>query len=315
MIRTVTLNPALDRTVTIERFSVNAVNRVSATRLDAGGKGINVSKAVRALGGQSVAYGFLGGAAGCFIRSYLDAQGIPHHFIEVEGETRTNLKIVDPVLDTHTDVNECGPPALPAELERLEAELFSGAAPGDVFVFSGSVCPGVEPGIYTAWITRCRALGARSVLDADGEALRLGLAAGPTIVKPNIAELERLVGTSFSADGAVDVPAVVAAARGLLASGVSTVVVSLGADGAVFVDKAQAIRAHGISIRALSTAGAGDSMVAALCLGLQRGESLERLVRPAIAAGTAAAVTAGSETLDPSSLPGYTARVTFEELC
>jgi 1-phosphofructokinase len=314
VIRTVTLNPAVDRTVTIERFAVDAVNRVSASRLDAGGKGINVSKAVRGLGGQSVAYGFLGGEAGRFIRSYLDGQGIQHHFVELEGETRTNLKIVDLVLGTHTDVNESGPPASAGALDRLEAELFSGAGPADVFVFSGSVCPGVGAGVYAAWTARVCAIGASSVLDADGEALRLGAAAGPTILKPNLEELERLVGTPLSASGIIDVPAVVRAASGLIALGTSMVVVSLGADGALFVDGAQAIRAHGIPIRALSTVGAGDSVVAALCLGLQRGDSLERLVRPAVAAGTAAAATAGSQAFDPASLPVFEARVNYEIL-
>jgi 1-phosphofructokinase len=310
----VTLNPAVDRTATIERFSVDAVNRVSASRLDAGGKGINVSKAVRGLGGRSVAYGFLGGAAGRFIRSYLDSQAIPHRFVELEGETRTNLKIVDPVLGTHTDVNESGPWAGSGAAERLEAELFADASAGDVFVFSGSVCPGIDAGVYAAWIAMARAVGAFSVLDADGEALRLGSAAGPTVVKPNLDELERLVGAKLSVDGSVDVHAVAEAARGVIALGASIVVVSLGADGALFVDGSRAIRAHGIPIRAQSTVGAGDSVVAALCLGLQRGESLERLVRPAIAAGTAAAATAGSEAFDPTELPAYEARVHYEIL-
>jgi len=292
VIRTITLNPAVDRTATIDRFAVDAVNRVSASRLDAGGKGINVSKALMHLGVQSVAYGFLGGAAGRFIRSSLDAQGIQHHFVEVDGETRTNLKIVDPTLGTHTDVNESGPCATAEAMARLEAELFAGAGSGDVFVFSGSVCPGVDAGIYADWIRRASSLGARTVLDADGEALRLGIAAGPTVVKPNLEELERLVGSPLSRNGRVDPGTVTIAARGLLALGVNIVVVSLGAQGALFVDGAQAIMAHGIPIKALSTVGAGDSVVAALCIGLERGENLERLVRPAVAAGTAAAAAA-----------------------
>ena len=295
MIRTVSLNPAVDRTVTIERFAVDAVNRVSTSRLDTGGKGINVSKAVLALGGETAAYGFLGGAAGRFIRAFLETQGIRHHFVELDGETRTNLKIADPVLDTHTDINESGPKADSAAVQQLEAELFAGAGPDDVFVFSGSVCPGVDPGIYAGWIRRAHAVGASSVLDADGEALGKGVVAGPTIVKPNLNELERLVGTPLSGGGTIDERAVVAAARRLIARGTAMVVVSLGADGALFVDGAQAIRAHGIPIRALSTVGAGDSVVAALCLGLQRDYSLEDLVRPAVAAGTAAAATAGSQ--------------------
>ena len=135
MIRTLTLNPAVDRTVTIERFRVDAVNRITDSRLDPGGKGINVSKAVHGLGGQSIAYGFLGGAAGGFIRSYLEGRGIPQRFIELEGETRTNLKVVDPLQSTHTDINESGPLAAAGAVARLEAQLFSDTGPGDVLVF------------------------------------------------------------------------------------------------------------------------------------------------------------------------------------
>ncbi|PKL07434.1 MAG: 1-phosphofructokinase [Spirochaetae bacterium HGW-Spirochaetae-7] len=314
MIRTLSLNPAVDRTATIARFAVDAVNRVSATRLDAGGKGINVSKAIGCMGGKSVAYGFLGGAAGRFIRSSLDGQGIRHDFVEVDGETRTNLKIVDPVLGTHTDVNESGPRATEEALADLEARLFGEAGTEDIFVFSGSVCPGVEPGVYASWIRRARSLGARTVLDADGEALALGVAAGPTIVKPNLDELERLVGSPLTKAGHTDQGAAIAAARGLLSSGARLAVVSLGPEGALFVDRDSAIMAHGIPVKALSTVGAGDSVVAALCLGLERGASLERLVTPAIAAGTAAAATAGSEAFDPSSLAAYEKLVTYEIL-
>lgn len=314
MIRTITLNPAVDRTATIERFAVDTVNRVSASRLDAGGKGINVSKALGCMGGLSVAYGFLGGSAGGFIRSYLDGQGIRHRFVEVDGETRTNLKIVDPVLGTHTDVNESGPRASAEALASLETELFADAGPGDVLVFSGSVCPGIDAGIYADWIRRATSVGARTVLDADGEALRLGVGAGPTLVKPNLDELQRLVGLPLSINGRVDTAAVVSAARGLLALGARIVVVSLGAQGALFVDRTQAIMAKGIPIKAQSTVGAGDSVVAALCLGLERGESLERLVKPAVAAGTAAAATPGSEAFDPSSLAVYENLVRYEIL-
>ena len=280
MIRTVTLNPAVDRTATIERFAVDTVNRVAASRLDAGGKGVNVSKAIKALGGRSVAYGFLGGGAGDFIRAFLDAEGIEHKFVRVGGETRTNLKIVDPVLGTHTDINEIGPPIGMEDLALLEEALFAEADSDDLFVFSGSTGNGVDASIYAAWIRRCRSVGGRALLDADGAALAAGAAAKPTALKPNIDELSRLVGRPLP-----DIAAVNAAARSLLGGGTELVAVSLGADGALFADSRASVRAHGIPIQALSTVGAGDSLVAALALGLERGDDLEHLVRPAVGPG------------------------------
>jgi 1-phosphofructokinase len=307
VIRTVTLNPAVDRTATIEKFAVDAVNRVVSARLDAGGKGINVSKAIRLQGGTSAAYGFLGGAAGAFIRAFLAEQGIENRFVEIDGETRTNLKIVDPVLGTHTDINESGPPIKKEALERLEAELFSKAGSGDLFVFSGSTGNGVDTSVYASWIRRCRELGARTLLDADGAALVAGAAARPTAMKPNIDELARLVGRPLG-----DIAATAVAARSLLGGGTELVVVSLGAEGALFFDSRASIRAHGIPIKPLSTVGAGDSLVAALALGLERGDDLERLVRPAVAAGTAAAATAGSAPFEKETMIAFESKVRYE---
>ncbi len=307
MIRTVTLNPAVDRTATIERFAVDAVNRVASSRLDAGGKGVNVSKAIKALGGRSVAYGFLGGGAGDFIRAFLDGEGIEHCFVRVEGETRTNLKIVDPILGTHTDINEVGPPIGMEDLALLEEALFQEVGSDDLFVFSGSTGNGVDASIYAAWIRRCMSFGSRALLDADGAALAAGAAAKPTALKPNIDELSRLVGRPLP-----DIAAVNAAARSLLGGGTELVAVSLGADGALFASSRASVRAHGIPIQALSTVGAGDSLVAALALGLERGDDLEQLVRPAVAAGTAAAATAGSAPFDLELMRAFESKVRYE---
>jgi len=316
MIRTVTLNPAVDRTATVERFAVGAVNRVAEARLDAGGKGVNVSKAVAALGGASVAYALLAGEAGRFVEDYLARLGVKLRAVRFEGETRTNLKIVDPVLGTHTDLNEKGPPVPGEALARLEALLFADLVPGDVLVLSGSVGNGVDPGSYAAWTARARALGALVLLDADGEALARGVAARPSLAKPNLEELERLEGTRFRSgpSDAPDAAAVARAARRLVESGVGAVVVSLGADGAVFVAPGLALRARGIPIEAASTVGAGDSLVAALALGLSRGLALGELVAPAVAAGTAAAAASGSSPLDPVLAASFEARVIVEPL-
>lgn len=314
MIRTVTLNPAVDRTVTIESFSVNTVNRIAASRKDAGGKGINVSKAVHGFGRESAAYGFLAGSSGRFIDESLAALGIERRFTWIDGETRTNMKIVDPLLGTHTDINDRGPEISAEDLRRLEAALFEGADGDTVFVFSGSLGAGPDLEIYGRWISRAKNLGARSLLDADGDALRLGAASGPTVLKPNIDELERLVGRSLRIGQDVDIPAAVSAASGLLMGGTELVVVSLGADGALFADARRRIRAYGLPIRALSTVGAGDAMVASLILSLRRGDDLETMVAPAVAAGTAAAATEGTAIPNAAAVAFFMPMVRYEFL-
>lgn len=309
MIRTVTLNPAVDKRVVIEGFAVDKVNRVSSVGLDAGGKGINVSKAIAALGGRSVAYAIVAGGTGDYIRAWLEARGIEHRLVRASGETRTNLKVVDPKGCTHTDINEAGPRFDPAAIAALETLLFEGASPEDIFVFSGSAPEGCDPGIYATWIARAARAGSRALLDADGELLRRGAAAGPTLLKPNLHELERLAGRLLP-----DQASMIAAARELLGCGTRIVALSLGEEGAVFIEEGRAIRARGIEVTALSTVGAGDSMLAAIALSMEAGGDLEAMVVPAVAAGTAAVAAGGSAAFDAASTAAFASRISYETL-
>lgn len=306
MIHTVTLNPAIDHTVGIENFRLDAVNRIATSRRDPGGKGLNVSKVIRSLGGTSCAHGFIGGDAGRWLQKSIISLGISTCFTSIAGETRTNLKVVDPVNQTHTDINEPGPQVGGTELESLQDALFSAMKSGDLLVLSGSVPRGVDSGIYARWIHRAREMGVKCLLDADGDLLRAGVAAGPDLLKPNIHELERLSGMKLDSRGAV-----VDAARALVAGGVGRVVVSLGADGAFFVEAGLAIHADGIRVEAKSTVGAGDSMLAAMAMALESGSALEGLVVPAVAAGTAAVVTEGSGACAPETVALYAAQVRY----
>lgn len=294
MIITVTLNPAVDKTVGINNCVINSVNRVSSVRLDAGGKGINVSKVILELGGVSKALGFLGGRAGTFIKDYLDDKGIANDFVVVEGETRTNLKIVDPVGQTNTDINEMGPRITAQAIKQLEDKILEAANEQAIIVFSGSAPPNVAPAIYQQWIGEAKLQGAKTILDADGEMMRLGIAAGPYLVKPNIHELERLLDRKIT-----NVDEVVMAARSIMEEyHVEVVVVSMGEKGALFLNKQSAILAEGLAVDVKSTVGAGDSMVAALAYALDREEKFEKAVTLAVAAGTANVMTYGTE---PSS--------------
>ncbi|WP_378956562.1 1-phosphofructokinase [Pelosinus sp. sgz500959] len=295
MIITVTLNPAVDKTVEINNVQINSVNRVSSIRLDAGGKGINVSKIILSLRGQSKALGFLGGRAGTFIKNYLDEMHIDNDFVMVNGETRTNLKIVDPMQHTNTDINEMGPQITPKDIEEIEKQLLQSVNDKAIIVFSGSVPPNIEPNIYQKWINQVKEKGGKSILDADGEIMRLGIAAGPYLIKPNIHELERLLGRKITT-----IDEVIKASRSLMQEyGIEVVVVSMGGDGALFLNKEVTILAEGLVVEVKSTVGAGDSMVAALAYALDNGETFEKSVTLAVAAGTANVMTHGTE---PSSL-------------
>lgn len=292
MIRTVTLNPAVDKTVEIDDFRVDSVNRISGSRIDAGGKGINVSKTIASLGGTSEAVALLVGKSGELIADCLKRQQIETAIVWAEqGETRTNLKIIDRQNGRNTDINEAGPPVDAATLERVASRSLQGFCPGDVLVLSGSVPPGVPATVYRDWIALAKACGVQTVLDADGELLKNGLEAGPQLIKPNIAELERLAGCEFRS-----VEEVADFARSLCRIyDVKTVAVSLGADGALFVGLTEAYRAQGLVVEVNSTVGAGDAMVAALTLALEEKYDWQQTIRLAVAAGAASVMTGGTE--------------------
>ncbi|HYF83866.1 MAG TPA: 1-phosphofructokinase [Clostridia bacterium] len=293
MIKTVTMNPAVDKTVEIVNFRVGAVNRISSLKLDAGGKGINVSKTIKALDGSSLATGILAGKTGEYIKSYLDQMGVDNDFTFVKGETRTNVKVVDRLNHTNTDINEPGIIDITQEdLSSLERSIFDRMGKDDILVLSGSVPSNVSSGIYREWTERAGKSGVKVLLDADGELLREGIKARPCLVKPNINELERLLSRKLA-----NIDEVAYAAKSLLDTGIEIIAVSLGADGAVFVKKDKAIYAEGLTVDVRSTVGAGDAMVASLALAFIRDYTFEKAVTLSVA--TAAANVASSGTQPP----------------
>lgn len=189
MIYTVTLNPALDKTVEIPNLTIDGVNRISSMRTDPGGKGINVSKVIQKLGGTSIATGILGGETGHSIESALKEAGLNSFFHYVEGETRTNLKIIDTVSHTNTDINEPGVTVSEEILSKLLSDLSDRIQEGDIVVLSGSIPKGAPENTYYVWTKACRKLGAKVILDADGELFREGIQAAPYLIKPNHHEL------------------------------------------------------------------------------------------------------------------------------
>lgn len=290
LIYTVTLNPALDKTVEIDDFAVNTVNRIRTMRTDPGGKGINVSKVIQSLGGQSTALGILAGSAGQMIREMLENMGLSCDFTYVNGQTRTNLKIVDSLRHTNTDINEPGPSVSGEVLEKLLSDLTAKLLPGDIVVLSGSVPANAAKTLYRDWTQACQEKGARVFLDADGALLEQGLLGIPYLVKPNQDELSRLLKQPLDT-----MESLIAAGQQLQAQGICWVVISLGAEGAIFLHGNRIYRAQGISVPVGSTVGAGDSMVAALALGCEQEMDDIQIIRLAMATSAANVMCSGSQ--------------------
>lgn len=289
MIYTVTLNPAIDKTIKLKNLLVDHVNRAEEVREDAGGKGINVSKMIKNLMGSSIALGICGGKTGEFIQYQLDELGISHHFIKADGQTRTNIKIVDDLNKTYTDINETGTPVSEEVLKALEETIFSRLTPEDFLVLAGSVPANVSKDIYKNWIQRANQIGAKVILDADGLLLEQGIEAGPYLIKPNIHELEQLCNQKIET-----IEKAIQLAKDLLKHKIDIIVISRGEQGCVVVTKDETLMVEGLKVPVKGTVGAGDSMVAALAHALSQKASLKEAIILGVAASAASIMQEGT---------------------
>ncbi|NLD88355.1 MAG: 1-phosphofructokinase [Clostridiales bacterium] len=288
MIVTVTLNPALDRTVYVPDFRAGEVNRALSSQIDAGGKGINVSKALKELGGESVACGLIGGQYGRTIKQYLKSVGIIYDFVDVVGETRVNIKIVDKH-GVHTDINEPGFEVTESDLERLKENISHYAKSGNIIVISGSLPPNFSVESYGE-LCKIAAGASHFIVDAAGEALRESLKYCPDYIKPNVAELEKTLGRKITTDKEI-----VEGARDLMAMGAKNVAVSNGAKGCIFVNPERALRVKAPEVQVKGPVGAGDVMVAGIAHSIECDNDFESLARFAVAAGTASVTIEGTK--------------------
>lgn len=309
MILTVTLNPAVDKTVFIPGFAVDHVNRVSDGFMDPGGKGINVSKSVQALGGDTMCFGILGGATGRYIADALDRMGLKHDMVMAEQPTRTNIKIVDLQNKTNTDINEAGATVQQQHLDAVWEKLSATAKKGDVVVFAGKNPPGTPDDTLAQWTRALVGNGVLVCLDTVGEPMKLALLEKPTIIKPNKEELEQLLGRRLETQADM-----VCAGRELNKMGVELVAISLGGDGALLVTEKNAVCVHVPEVRVVSTVGAGDSMMAALAYYMQQGYALEELGRRAAAVATATVQVDGSKPAQIAQITPLIDQITAELL-
>lgn len=291
MIVTVTMNPAIDKTIDIEKMEQGGLNRIQHVEYDAGGKGINVSKTIRQLGGKSIATGFLGGNAGKTIENVLKEQGIASDFVWVDGETRTNTKVVEKD-GTVTELNEPGPKITELQIAELTEKLVKKYADKDaMFVLAGSVPAGVDKDIYKILIEKLHEAGAKVLLDADGELFVKAVEAGPDIIKPNKVELEEYAGVGRD----TSTEELAGLAKDMMKKGIETVAVSLGGDGAMMSGKDYQVKCPGLKVKAHSTVGAGDAFVAALAYSWDEKLELEEMIKTCMATSAGAVTTIGTK--------------------
>lgn len=309
MIVTVTLNPAVDQTLILDRLALGDTNRVRDSRVDPGGKGINVSRVLRELGRESMATGLAPGTLGRFIEHSLLEKGILCNFVHTKGQARTNLTLTDESTHEATLLSYRGPETDPRHVASLETRLRRYLSPGDWLVVAGSIPPPIEPQVYARLIELGRQVGARTVLDADADALAVGLTGRPDIVKTNHHEASRLLGRSLDDDADL-----LTAAEEMREAGASTAVVTAGSRGAVAVSDEGAWWAWPPPTVVASAIGAGDALLGGLLLKMEEGAGMEEALRWGTAAGAAACLTPGTQVCRRDDVTAALPRVRVEQI-
>lgn len=290
MIATITLNPSLDEHIMVHGLVVEETNRWVKRHRYAGGKGIDVSRAINEMGGITVAYGFIGGLNGRALEILLDEEGVLFSFTPIQQETRANFIITDTKTSQQTRIGAPGPHISKGELGRFIKKMRNIRPSPDLLAASGSVPPGVPASIYYDIITEAKDLGVRTILDSEGQWLKEGIKAKPYLIKPNVREAEALLGRELPTEEAI-----IEAALDLRETGIEIVVISRGKEGIIAATNGSLFKAVPPPVRVGSAVGAGDCTIAGLALKLAYGEPLLEACRLAVAMGAACVLTTGTE--------------------
>jgi 1-phosphofructokinase family hexose kinase len=298
VIVTVTMNAAVDRTVTVPNFLLGQRHRASQVLTLAGGKGINIARALKRLDVPVVATGLAGGRTGVRIVEELTAEAILNDFVRIGEESRTSTAVVDPTANTYTEINEWGPEVRGQELEVLQEKLFYLARGADVVVFAGTLPRGVAENFYAEITRELNRRGVRVVLDTEGEPLRLAAGAEPYLVAPNQFEAEGLVGQELTEEQEV-----VQALEVIAELGSRNVLITQESGCyALFREErgaAKRYRATAPHVEALSAVGAGDVLLAGFLAALFERRPAEEALRLAVAAGAASTLEIGAGRFEP----------------
>jgi 6-phosphofructokinase 2 len=307
-IYSVTLNPALDESISIDSLDVGVSNRCALNALDPSGKGINASRVIHRLGRGTLAFGLAGGVSGGYLSSALDREGVPHDFETIDGFTRVNVMLFETFNHERTRLLLPGPTVTRAHVMAIARRLEL-VSPGEIVIFGGSLPPGLPTETYAEFIVRLYDRGVRCVIDSSGAALAAALEANPLLVRTNVEDAEEVLGRRLQTDDAI-----VDAVCELRDRGAHYAVISRGALGAIGCGPGLIFNVKPPVRHATSAAGAGDSMTAAMAVAFNEGLSFENALRWGTAAGTATAMTQGTTLCDPRDVYRLIPAVRVERL-
>jgi len=288
MILTVTANASIDKRYLMEHFEAGEVNRVKECTMSAGGKGLNVAHATHTAGEETVATGFLGGHHGRFVQEKLQEEGIISDFIWCSGETRSCVNIWNEELRQQTELLEPGLTVTAADQDALISKFRELIVRADVADISGSLPKGADSTLYKRLIDAGRESEKKIILDTSGKTLMECIRYAPYMIKPNIDEIQQLVGSKLNEN---DHDEIFDAAEKLRSMGIQIVVVSLGGKGSLMVCGSGCYEARVPKINAVNTVGCGDAMTGGFCVGISRGLPAEECLRLASSISTASAMT------------------------
>jgi 1-phosphofructokinase/tagatose 6-phosphate kinase len=312
VIVTVTLNAAIDRTLTVPNFQRGQRHRASSGLALAGGKGINVARALKTLRVPVVATGLIGGQTGTRIVEELTAEAILNDFVRIEGESRTSTAVVDPAGGAFTEINEWGPAVQPEELETLLEKLDYLVQGAELVVFAGSLPRDVADDFYATAIHELDRKGVPAALDCDGEPLRLGIEAEPLLVSPNQREAEGVVGHEFHDDEDFAL-----GLERIAEAGARNVLITTEAGCFALLREERVTRSYRVvapRVEPVSQVGSGDTLLAAFLAARSGGRSNEDALRVAVAAGAASTLELGAGRFDPRQAGRLQAGVELSEL-
>ena len=308
MIITVTLNPAIDRTVVLDKFNHGAVNRIKNVRVDMGGKGINVAKILCGLGEEVKAIGFMGRHNQKQVEYLLQQQNFDTEFVYIDAPTRVNTKVVELERSITTDLNEPGFLVSSEYLKKIMDLLEKYSKQCDYIIFSGSVPRGASQKTYYEMIEKLKKK-TNVVLDAENDLLLYGLQANPNIIKPNIHEMEAAIGKKLRTDDEI----IEAGLDWIEKYNIQYVLVSMGSQGSLLITNDSVYKALPIEVQVKGTVGAGDSMLAGFIHGLRKG-NIESALAYGAACGTLAVGKEGTETFGTKEVETMLSRVQLQKI-
>jgi 1-phosphofructokinase/tagatose 6-phosphate kinase len=297
MIITVTLNAAIDKSLSVPNFRLERRHRTVEQRTMAGGKGVNIARTLKALGQPVIATGFAGGATGTHIVEQLTGESILNDFVRIREESRTNTSVLDPTTGQQTEINERGPEVSEQEVELFRDKLLYLARGAAIVVFAGSLPRGVDTDIYAALIRDLERMEVTTVIDTDGEPLRQAVRAEPDVVSPNVLEAEELVGHEFAGEEERSL-----AVREIAALGPREAIMTLpdGCFAQVLVDGRPRLKRARIDLREpIAKRGSGDAFLAGYVAARYEGRAPDQCLRFGVACGAESTGRLGAGLIDP----------------